>query len=272
MGTASDPPLIQVRGISKSYPSSRGPLEVLRDLSLSVDAGTFVAIVGPSGCGKSTFLRIVAGLMRATAGEVLLDGRSVVGPSRRQGMVFQSYTSVPWRTVRQNIEFGLELREIPPDERRRVSQHFIDLMDLAGFEDAYPHTLSGGMRQRVAIARTLANDPDVLLMDEPFGALDYQTRWEMQEPLVTIWEHSRKTVLFVTHDIEEAVLLADRIVLVTARPGHVKLIVDVPFERPRRMELKAAPSFVSLKTDVVQLIREETTAHGGSQRGEAVPA
>ena len=250
-------PFLFVDSVSKVYPSRQGPVSALEDFSCSANVGTFLALVGPSGCGKSTLLRIVAGLMSPTSGKVLVSGKEVQGPGPDRGMVFQSYTSFPWLTVRENVEFGLKLRHVPKETRRSTAQTLITQVGLCGFEGAYPEALSGGMKQRVAIARTLANNPDMLIMDEPFGALDYQTRWAMQELLLSVWEKARKTVLFVTHDIEEALFLADNVIVMTSRPGQVKKKLAVPFEYPRESGLKATSDFVALKSDIMRLVRQE---------------
>jgi len=251
-----------VERMFKTFASAAGAIEALRDLTFSVDKGTFVAVLGPSACGKTTLLRVVGGLIAPSRGTVVLDGHVVRGPGRDRGMVFQSYTSFPWLNVRQNVEFGLALRGIDEAERRRVSERFIGLVGLSGFENAYPVALSGGMKQRVAIARTLANDPAILLMDEPFGALDYQTRWGMQDLLLHVCEETRKTVLFVTHDIEEGLFLADRVLVMTRSPGQVKKEIHVPFPRPRDAELRATPELATAKKEVMSLVRTEAS---GSQ-------
>lgn len=248
---------LEVEHVSKVYSSSNGKVEALQNFSCSAEKGTFLAVVGSSGCGKTTLLRIIAGLTNPTSGKIFINGNEIKGPGSDRGMVFQSYTSFPWLTVRKNIEFGLSLRNAPEEKRSKIARRYINLVRLTGFEEAYPSTLSGGMKQRVAIARTLANDPAILLMDEPFGALDYQTRWAMQELLLDIWEKMRKTVLFVTHDIEEALFLADRIIVMTARPGRLKKEIEMPFDRPRKFELKSTPDFVNLKGEIMSLIREQ---------------
>jgi len=252
--------------VSKVFQSNREMVVALQDFSCSVDAGTFVAIVGPSGCGKSTLLRISAGLAQPTSGAVLVKGKKIEGPGPDRGVVFQSYTSFPWLTVRENVEFGLKLRNISEELRREASRRLIAQVGLSGFENAYPETLSGGMKQRVAIARTLANYPDILIMDEPFGALDYQTRWAMQELLLDVWEKEKKTVLFVTHDIEEALFLADAVIVVSQRPGRVKNTLAIPFERPRVSALKANQDFVAMKTEIVNLVRLEMPPEFGGRR------
>jgi ABC-type nitrate/sulfonate/bicarbonate transport system ATPase subunit len=235
-----------------------GAVRALDPVSFEVPEGQFACIVGPSGCGKSTLLMVAAGLVRPTSGEVLVDGRPVLDPSADRGMVFQSYSLYPWLSVRRNIEFGLELKRTPRAERRRVSSELISLMKLDGFADAYPRALSGGMKQRVAIARALANDPRVLLMDEPFGALDAQTRQIMQELLTDIWERYGKTVLFVTHDIDEAVFLGDAIHVMTARPGRIRSVIPVDLSRPRSFETQASPRFAEIRRQVTEIIHEES--------------
>ncbi len=233
------------------------PVVALEEISLTVTEEEFVVIVGPSGCGKSTLLRLVAGLTEPTSGRILLDGREIAGPSADRGMVFQSYTLFPWLTVQRNVEFGLSLRGVPAAERRRVARRFIGEVGLEGFEDAYPEQLSGGMRQRTALARALANDPEILLMDEPFGALDSQTRQLMQELLLRIWEHAHKTVLFITHDIDEAILLADRVLVMTARPGRIKRELAIALPRPRGISLLTSPAFMAYKREVLELLHDE---------------
>ncbi len=256
------------RDLSVTFTRRRGgEVEALDGLSLGVRDSEFVTIVGPSGCGKSTLLRIVAGLIEPSAGEVSVDGRLVEGPGADRGMVFQSYTLFPWLTVQGNVEFGLSLRGRPAEERAQTARRYIELVGLEGTEPAYPKELSGGMQQRVAIARALANDPSILLMDEPFGALDAQTREIMQELLLAVWEKTHKTVLFVTHDIEEAVLLSDRIYVMTARPGQIKAEVAVALPRPREAGVADTPEFIALRKQVTGLIREETLRVLGEERG-----
>ena len=229
----------------------------LEDVSFEVEDEEFAVLVGTSGCGKSTILRLVAGLIPPTSGRVLLDGRPVEGPGADRGMVFQAYTLFPWLTVKRNVEFGPRLRGAPAEERERLAHRYLAQVGLRGFEHVYPKELSGGMMQRVAIARALANDPAVLLMDEPFGALDAQTRALMGELLLRVWEEAAKTVLFVTHDIEEALFLADRVFVMTARPGRIREEIQVPLPRPRTVEMLTSETFVALKRRVMQLIREE---------------
>jgi ABC-type nitrate/sulfonate/bicarbonate transport system ATPase subunit len=254
---------VTVDRVTMIYHGRKGSVTALDDISLSVEDGQFVSIVGASGCGKSTLLNIVGGLVIPTYGEVRLDGEAITGPGADRGMVFQSYTLYPWKTVRQNIEFGLSLRKAPRGQRRAISTELIGQMRLHGFEDAHPKALSGGMKQRVAIARALANDPKVLLMDEPFGALDAQTRVVMQELLTDIWERRRKTVLFVTHDIDEAVFLSDVVYVLTSRPGRVRLRLDVDLQRPRSLETMATPRFAALKREILSIIHQEILREAG---------
>lgn len=214
--------------------AARREFTAVENLNLAVQKGEFVTIVGPSGCGKSTFLDILAGLSEPTSGDVYIDGNKVSGPGLDRGIVLQGYALFPWRTVRQNIEYGLEIKKIKKAQKREISDHFIDLVDLRGFENSYPYELSGGMKQRVAIARALAYDPEVLLMDEPFAAVDAQTREILQEELLSIWGKTGKTIIFITHSIEEAVFLADRVVVMSTNPGSIMAVLKVPIARPRR--------------------------------------
>jgi ABC-type nitrate/sulfonate/bicarbonate transport system ATPase subunit len=244
--------------LTMRFRTRRGELiTALEDVSFDVADQEFAVLVGTSGCGKSTVLRLVAGLLPPSEGRVLVDGRAVAGPGPDRGMVFQAYTLFPWLTVQRNVEFGPRLRRVPPGERARVARHYLAQVGLRGFEQVYPKELSGGMMQRVAIARALANDPAVLLMDEPFGALDAQTRALMGELLLRVWEDAAKTVLFVTHDIEEALFLGDRVFVMTARPGRIREEIRVDLPRPRTVDLLTSEPFVALKRRVMQLIREE---------------
>jgi ABC-type nitrate/sulfonate/bicarbonate transport system ATPase subunit len=250
---------LRIAGVARSFPGrgKAGPTLALQPTDLAAQPGEFVAILGPSGCGKSTLLRIVAGLDRPSGGVVTLDGAPVTGPGPDRGMVFQSYTLFPWLTVAQNIRFGLEERGLPPAEQAAIADRFIARTGLRGFENHWPRQLSGGMQQRCALARALANDPEILLLDEPFGALDHQTRELMQELLLEIWEADRKTVLFVTHDIDEAIFLANRVVVMSARPGRIKADVPIPLPYPRDWTMKTAPAFATLKARLMGEIREE---------------
>jgi len=250
---------LRIRGVTRTFPGQgrTGPTLALQPTDVTVAPGEFVAILGPSGCGKSTLLRIVAGLDRPTGGSVTLNGRPVTGPGPDRGMVFQSYTLFPWLTVEQNIRFGLRERGLPEAQQREIAARFIARTGLRGFENHWPRQLSGGMQQRTALARALANDPEILLLDEPFGALDHQTRELMQELLLEIWEADRKTVLFVTHDIDEAVFLANRVLVMSARPGRIKAELPIPLPYPREWTVKTTPEFGRLKAQLMAEIREE---------------
>jgi NitT/TauT family transport system ATP-binding protein len=250
------PSKLVISGLNKRF----GDLEVLRSIDLEIERGAFISVVGPSGCGKTTFLRIVAGLEGATSGQVLLDGRAVHRPGGDRGFVFQSDNLLPWRTVISNAMIGPEVAgKNGPAERRRTLD-LLKLVGLAGFEDYYPRQLSGGMRQRVNLARALAIDPEILLMDEPFSALDAQTREIMQTELMRIWEQGRKTVLFVTHQIDEAVFLSDRVLVFARRPGRLQEIVDIDLPRPRALSLKRTPVFVRYVDHIWRLIEDDVRA------------
>jgi NitT/TauT family transport system ATP-binding protein len=241
---------IEAQHLNKTYASRDGEVVALADVSLKVTDSEFVSILGPSGCGKSTLLRIVDGLAHADSGKVLMDGKPVERPTQERGFVFQSFNLFPWRTVRGNIEFGMEIKHVPKNERRATAQRLIELVGLKGFDGKYPHELSGGMQQRVGIARALAIEPAVLLMDEPFGALDAQTREDMQDELLRIWAAERKTVLFVTHSIEEAIYLSDRVLIMTPRPGRILADLSIPFSRPRSETHRTLPEFSALRHDI----------------------
>jgi NitT/TauT family transport system ATP-binding protein len=250
---------LAIGGVSRIFAGVRHgpPTTALLPTTLDVADNDFITILGPSGCGKSTLLRIVAGLDVPTTGDVQLDGHVVTGPGADRGMVFQSYTLFPWLTVRENITFGLREKATPPARAAEITAHYIDKVGLRGFENHYPKMLSGGMQQRTAIARALANEPRILLLDEPFGALDNQTRSLMQELLLSIWESERKTVLFVTHDIEEAIFMANRVVVMTARPGRIKAEIAVALPHPRHYTVKTSPEFSVLKAELTEQIRVE---------------
>ncbi|MDR1014686.1 MAG: ABC transporter ATP-binding protein [Coriobacteriales bacterium] len=251
-----------IRGLSKGFErKGQPPLEVLRDIDLAIAPNEFAVIVGPSGCGKSTLLNIIGGLEQADEGEVLMDGeRPITGPGADRGMVFQGYSLFPWLSVRKNIEFGPQVNGLPASERRAIAEHYIDAVGLGGFEDTLPKALSGGMRQRVAIARTMANRPQILLMDEPFGALDAQTRIVMQEMLVDVWQRERSTVVFITHDIDEALLLGTRVYVMSRRPGRIAAVLDVALDGPRSHELLADPGFLALRQRIMSMLWEEAQA------------
>lgn len=244
-------PKLSVQNICKTFDTKRGSLEVLRDVSLSIEDGGFLTLIGHSGCGKSTLLNIVAGLEETTSGEILIDGTSRIDPGADRGMVFQSYTLFPWLTVRRNVEFGLKIKGMSADERKDVAQHYLDLVKLSDFSDSYPKELSGGMRQRVALARALANKPEVLLMDEPFGALDAETREGMHDLVLGIREREPITILFITHDVDEALLLSDRIGIMAARPGRIREDFQIDLPEHRNAELKMTTQFIKLKRNLV---------------------
>jgi ABC-type nitrate/sulfonate/bicarbonate transport system ATPase subunit len=250
---------LQLNNITMTFTTRRGDLvTAVDDLSLHVGDRELVSIVGPSGCGKSTVLRVVAGLIRPDSGSVLLDGQPITSPGADRGMVFQTYTLFPWLTVQGNVEYGLKLKRMPAAERERIARDYLEKVGLKGFERSYPKELSGGMMQRVAIARALANDPKVLLMDEPFGALDAQTRTIMQEMLVQLWQQTPKTILFITHDIDEALFLSDRVYVMTARPGRIKQTLTVELPRPRTFDMTTSPGFIEQKRMILDAIKEET--------------
>ncbi|MGM4894274.1 ABC transporter ATP-binding protein [Tardiphaga sp. 709] len=248
-----------IDNVSRIFPAVRGgtPTRALEPTNLSVADNDFVTILGPSGCGKSTLLRMVAGLDTPTTGRILLDGKAITGPGADRGMVFQSYTLFPWLTVSENISFGLRERGVSQRERNDIAKQWLEKVGLTSFANHFPKQLSGGMQQRTAIARALANDPKILLLDEPFGALDNQTRALMQELLLGIWERERKTVIFVTHDIEEAVFLASRTVVMSARPGRIKADIPVDLPHPRHYTIKTSPAFSDLKARLTEEIRVE---------------
>lgn len=246
--------LVEVRSVSKVFDVDGKSMEVLRDISMSVDEGEFVCFIGPSGCGKTTLLRIIAGLEFPSSGSVLLDGAPIRGPGPERGMVFQEYSLFPWRTVLDNVAFGPEIRGVPKEERYRLAREYLKMVGLERFESRYPHELSGGMKQRVAIARALVNNPKALLMDEPFGALDAQTRNVMQSELLRIWEQERKTIIFVTHSVDEAIYLGDRIIVFSARPGRVKEIIEIDLPRPRK---RTSLEVNTIRDKILQDLRTE---------------
>jgi ABC-type nitrate/sulfonate/bicarbonate transport system ATPase subunit len=248
--------ILSIRGVERRFDKTLA----LSATDLDVAENDFITILGPSGCGKSTLLRIVAGLDRQTAGEVMLDGRRIEGPGADRGMVFQSYTLFPWLTVLDNVCFGLREKGLAREQQQDIANGFLQEVGLKGFEHHFPKQLSGGMQQRTAIARALANDPRILLMDEPFGALDHQTRELMQELLLGIWEAQKKTVLFVTHDIDESVFMASRVVVMSARPGRIKLDRRVELPHPRHYSVKTSPAFAALKAELTESVRAEVLA------------
>jgi NitT/TauT family transport system ATP-binding protein len=261
-------PKLSIRGLGKTFTSDRGETVALRDVSLEIGDNEFVALVGTSGCGKSTLLSIAAGLESHEVGSITIDGAEISGPGLDRGVVFQSYTLLPWLTAQQNVEFALKAAGRSAREASDIARDHLHLVGLDGFARAYPAELSGGMKQRVAIARALSYRPKMLLMDEPFGALDALTRHHMQELLTGIWEQHRLTVLFITHDVEEAVYLADRVAVMTNRPGRIKTIVPITLPRPRHYDMVASPEFQALHKEVLGAIRSESLA--AAKRGDAV--
>lgn len=225
-------PKITIDNVTKTYPGVDGT-NALENINLEIEEGEFITILGPSGCGKSTLLEIIAGLLEQSSGSIYLGNEKLDGPSRDIGVVFQDSSLFPWRTIRKNIEFGLEIGKFPKEEKRKIVDKYISLVNLKGFEDKYPHQLSGGMKQRAGLARTMVNNPEVLLMDEPLGAVDYLTRLTIQDEIVDLWKKEKKTIIFITHDISEAVYLGTKVVLLSPRPGKIFRIYDVPFSRPR---------------------------------------
>jgi NitT/TauT family transport system ATP-binding protein len=254
---------IEIRGIGRTFAHTGGGNDVprvftaLADINLTVRTGEFLAIVGPSGCGKSTLLDILAGLSPATSGEVLIDGVTVTRPALDRGIVLQGDSLLAWRNVRRNVELGLEAKKVPKNERKAISDHYIRLVGLTGFEDHYPHELSGGMKQRVALARALAFDPEILLLDEPFASVDALTRENLQNELLRIWEETGKTIVFVTHSIEEATYLADRIAVLSTNPGTIRQVVTVDLPRPRSDgDIRSTPEFGRIRHTLWQLLHK----------------
>jgi len=256
---------IEVKNFALSYETLDGSVDAVTDTNIHVNPGEFVSIVGPSGCGKSTLLNAVAGFLKPTAGTVTVDGDVVTGPSAERGMVFQQYSLFPWKTVRENVEFGLKMRGMARSQRERAARTLLGLAGLEDFEKHYPERLSGGMKQRVGIVRALATGPKVLLLDEPFGALDAQTRVIMQQILTNMWQRLKISVLFVTHDIDEAIFLSDRVYCMTARPGSIKAEIPIPLERPRQQAMMMSSEFLGLRRALMSLIREESLKAMGSE-------
>lgn len=250
-------PLIKIEHVNKTFRGVSGDVVALKDVNLNIDENEFIAIVGPSGCGKTTLLNILAGLELYDSGTVTLNNEPIVGPGIDRGVIFQQYALFPWLTVRKNMEFGLRYRHHSKAKQKEIVDHYMEMVGLTDFADAYPKELSGGMKQRVAIARGYATSPTVLLMDEPFGALDAQTRAQLQEDLLRTWENERKTIFFITHDVEEAVLLAQRVIIMSARPGRVKDIVRVDLPYPRNLETKILPRFNEIKNHIWANVYQE---------------
>ncbi|WP_232701989.1 ABC transporter ATP-binding protein [Halobacterium wangiae] len=250
---------VSISNLEKVYDDGAERTVAVEDLSFDIEGGEFASIVGPSGCGKSTLLYLVAGFLEETSGTIEVDGTPIDGPGTDRGVVFQDYALFPWRTVMENVTYGLEEQGVPKEERRSTAQKYIDMMDLSGFEDNYPKELSGGMKQRVGLARTLAYEPKILLMDEPFGALDQPLREALQDQLIDIWGDLDKTVVFVTHDVEEAVYLSDRVMVMTRHPGTKKTVTDVDLDRSQsREEIITSDEFNETKNTVWKSLREET--------------
>ncbi len=255
---------VEIRNLDVRFGRGANLVNAVNDVSIDVKPGEFVSILGPSGCGKSTLLNVVAGFVERSGGSVLVDGKEVSGPSAERGMVFQQYSLFPWMTVRKNVEFGLKMQGRSRSDREMAARTLLGLAGLLAFENHYPEQLSGGMKQRVGIVRALATSPQVLLMDEPFGALDSQTRVVMQQILTNMWQRFRLSVLFITHDIDESIFLSDKVYVMTARPGCIKAEIEVPLPRPRVAEMMTSPEFLLLKKQLHELIREESyKAMGG---------
>lgn len=248
---------LKIDNVYKEYAGRNGKTVALNGVNLDIKENEFVCVVGPSGCGKSTLLNIIAGLLEPTSGDVYLDGKKIEGTGVERGVVFQGYALFPWRTVLKNVMFGLEIKKVPKAEAEAIARKYIKAVGLEGFENSYPKELSGGMRQRVAIARAYAVNPEVLLMDEPFGALDAQTRVQLQTELLNTWEQEKKTCFFITHDVDEAIILAQRVVIMSARPGRIKRIVDIDIPYPRTQATKTDPRFIELKNEIWNEVYQE---------------
>jgi NitT/TauT family transport system ATP-binding protein len=264
--------ILRVEKLDKIFQAGKRKVLALSNISFQTHRREFLCIIGPSGCGKSTLIRILAGLETSSAGEVLLDGRPVNGPGRERGMVFQGYTLFPWLTVKKNVMFGLRMNNVGRAEASKQADEWLALIGLEKFADAYPHQLSGGMKQRVAIIRALVNHPRILLMDEPFSALDAQTRAKMQAYLLEIWKKVDITIVFITHDLDEAIFLADRILVLSAHPGEVQELIEVPLERPRRAEQFKSPEFMAIKARLDELIHPPALEGDEEENYPAVPA
>ena len=258
---------IEMRDVSVRFGRNGHSVDAVSGVSLEVKPGDFVTVIGPSGCGKSTLLNIVAGFLRPTVGEALLDGGTIAGPGADRGVVFQQYSLFPWMTVRKNVEFGLKMQGLGANARESAARSLLGMAGVLAFENHYPDQLSGGMKQRVGIVRALATSPQVMLMDEPFGALDSQTRTVMQEILTNMWQQLQLSVLFITHDIEEAIFLSEKVYVMTARPGRIKAEIPIPLPRPRTPEMMASPTFHALVRQLKSLIREESLAAMGGELG-----
>ncbi len=250
-------PEIEIRGVTKSYETREGSFLALEEVNLDVEKNEFICVVGPSGCGKTTLMNIIAGLNPPSTGTVKVRGEVVTGPGKGKGVVFQQYALYPWLTVEKNVEFGLRMKGVDKKKRRDIAQKYIKIVGLERFAKSYPKELSGGMKQRVAIARAYTTGPEVLLMDEPFGALDAQTRAQLQENLLNTWQQEKKTCFFITHDVEEAVLLSTKVIIMSAGPGRIREIVDVHLPYPRNQETKLTPEFNELKNEIWNKVYRE---------------
>lgn len=248
---------VSIQGIEKKYNTRKGEVVALNGVNFDIKENEFICVIGPSGCGKSTLLNIIAGLLEPTAGQILVDGKPIQGTGTDRGVVFQQYALFPWLTVKKNVEFGLKLKGLSKDECDSIAMKYLKMVELEKFADSYPKELSGGMKQRVAIARAYAMNPEVLLMDEPFGALDAQTRTQLQTELLKAWQEENKTCFFVTHDIEEAIVLATRVVIMSARPGRIKEVVDIDIPYPRDQETKMSERFIELKNHIWGQVYQE---------------
>lgn len=248
---------IEISNVTKSFPTRDGEFLALDTVNLGIERNEFICVVGPSGCGKTTLMNVIAGLHKPTTGYVKVRGEEVTGPGKGKGVIFQQYGLYPWLTVRKNVEFGLKMKHVPKEERKETALKYIHLVGLDKFTDSYPKELSGGMKQRVAIARAYATDPEVLLLDEPFGALDAQTRAQLQENLLSTWQAERKTCFFITHDVEEAVLLSTKIIIMSAGPGRIKEIIDVKLPYPRNQETKLTAEFNENKNTIWNKVYKE---------------
>lgn len=248
---------LKIDNVYKEYEGRNGKTVALNGVNLDIAENEFICVVGPSGCGKSTLLNIIAGLLEPTSGAVYLDGKQIEGTGVERGVVFQQYALFPWRTVLKNVMFGLEMKKVPKAEAEVIARKYIKAVGLEGFENAFPKELSGGMKQRVAIARAYAANPEVLLLDEPFGALDAQTRVQLQTELLNTWEQEKKTCFFITHDVDEAIILAQRVIIMSARPGRIKRIVDIDIPYPRTQETKSEQRFLELKAEIWNEVYQE---------------
>ena len=248
---------LKIDNIYKEYDTRTGKTIALNGVNLDIKENEFICVVGPSGCGKSTLLNIIAGLLEPTSGSVYLDGKKIEGTGVERGVVFQGYALFPWRTVLQNVMFGLEIKKVPKPQAEEIARKYIKAVGLEGFENSFPKELSGGMKQRVAIARAYAVNPEVLLLDEPFGALDAQTRVQLQTELLNTWQNEKKTCFFITHDVDEAIILAQRVIIMSARPGRIKKIVDIDIPYPRTQATKTEARFLELKTEIWNEVYQE---------------